>query len=109
MSETKLNPFSTIWSALRARTGATTTVAVVRSKPDARQWNPELLKQLEWRRFEELCVAYYEAIGFRARITPGAPAAGVNIYLSQCEAPATTANGQAHSPISPASSAASTT
>ncbi len=89
MSETKQNPFSTIWSALRARTRVTTTVAVVRNKPDARQWSPELLKQLEWRRFEELCVAYYEAAGFRTRITQGA-SGSVDIHLSKDEGPAET-------------------
>jgi len=34
-----------------------------RSKASTAQWTPELLKQLEWRRFEELCAAYYEARG----------------------------------------------
>ena len=40
---------------------------VLRSKLDIRKWSPELLKQLEWRRFEELCAAYYEALGFSVR------------------------------------------
>ena len=35
-----------------------------RSKLDTRKWTPELLKQLEWRRFEELCAAYFEMTGF---------------------------------------------
>ena len=89
MSESKRNPFSTIWSALRARTSPKSTVAVVRTKPDARQWSPELLKQLEWRRFEELCVAYYEAAGFGTRVTHGA-SGSVDIHLSRDAAPATT-------------------
>ena len=29
-------------------------------------WTPELLQQLEWRRFEELCAAYFEALGARS-------------------------------------------
>jgi len=28
---------------------------------DTRKWTPELLKHLEWRRFEELCAAYFAA------------------------------------------------
>ena len=31
---------------------------------DTTHWTAELLKHLEWRRFEELCVAYYQALGF---------------------------------------------
>jgi len=40
--------------------------ASVRAKFDTRKWSPELLKHLEWRRFEELCAAYVEAEGGRA-------------------------------------------
>ncbi|MCD6041807.1 MAG: restriction endonuclease [Burkholderiales bacterium] len=32
------------------------------------QWTPELLKRLEWRRFEELCAAYFNALGFRVEL-----------------------------------------
>ena len=32
------------------------------------QWTPELLKQLEWRRFEELCAAYFEMVGQDASV-----------------------------------------
>jgi len=30
---------------------------------DSSAWTPELLRHLEWRRFEELCAAYFEARG----------------------------------------------
>jgi restriction system protein len=46
-----------------------------------RKWTPELLKQLEWRRFEELCAAYFEASGFTTRITRTGPNGGVDILL----------------------------
>ena len=82
MPEPKSNPLSMIWSALRARTKPKSTVAVVRGRPDARQWSPELLRQLEWRRFEELCVAYYEAVGFHTRLTQATAGGGVDIHLS---------------------------
>ena len=45
------------------------------------QWTAELLKQLEWRRFEELCVAYYEALGFTTHITKAGAEGGVDILL----------------------------
>jgi restriction system protein len=44
------------------------------------RWTAELLKQLEWRRFEELCVAYYQALGFTTRIAK-AGEGGVDILL----------------------------
>lgn len=52
-----------------------------RSKSDAAQWTPELLKQLEWRRFEELCAAYFQALGFRTEVVGTAAGAGVDIHL----------------------------
>src|SRR5688500_10650923 len=51
-----------------------------RSKLDGAQWTPELLKRLEWRRFEELCAAYFAALGFRGDLA-GAADGGVAINL----------------------------
>jgi restriction system protein len=48
---------------------------------DTRKWTPELLKHLEWRRFEELCAAYYEALGFGTRLTRSRPDGGIEIGL----------------------------
>jgi len=43
--------------------------AASRARFDATKWTLELLRHLEWRRFEELCTAYFEALGFTTRIT----------------------------------------
>jgi restriction system protein len=55
--------------------------SVLRSKLDTRKWSPELLKQLEWRRFEELGAAYYEALGFSTSISESGTPGGVDIVL----------------------------
>ena len=34
-----------------------------RARVDTARWTPELLKQLDWQRFEQLCAAYFEAQG----------------------------------------------
>jgi len=60
-----------------------TLQAALRLKLDTRKWNAELLKRLEWRRFEELCAAYYEAAGYATRIDHGSPQGGVDIVLQQ--------------------------
>jgi restriction system protein len=52
-----------------------------RARFDTRKWTPELLKHLEWRRFEELCAAYYEALGARARLDHSRSDGGVDIFL----------------------------
>lgn len=59
---------------------------VARSKADTARWTPELLKQLEWRRFEELCAAYFEALGFRAEVAYSAADGGADISLYQHDA-----------------------
>jgi restriction system protein len=64
---------------------------------DAGPWSAQLLKQLEWRRFEELCAACFEAEGYRGRIARTgadgvvdihlcAPGADVPSILVQCKA-----------------------
>ena len=52
-----------------------------RSKVNTAQWTPELLKQLEWRRFEELCAAYFQALGFRTDVVPAGAGGSVDINL----------------------------
>src|SRR5690348_12462002 len=71
------------WSTLRGYTQSLgePAQAAARAKFDTRKWNPELLKHLDWRRFEELCAAYFEALGFSARITRSRAGGGVDIAL----------------------------
>ena len=52
-----------------------------RPRVDTAQWTPELLKQIEWRRFEELCAAYFQALGFRTDVVPAGAGGGVDINL----------------------------
>jgi restriction system protein len=55
--------------------------SAARRRVDTAQWTPELLKKLEWRRFEELCAAYFEALGFRADLAgAGAEGSVLNLY-----------------------------
>lgn len=48
---------------------------------DTAKWNAELLKHLEWRRFEELCAAYFEAVGFTIHVTHSRADGGADIAL----------------------------
>src|SRR5581483_8985539 len=50
---------------------------------DKRQWSAALLKQLEWRRFEELCVAYLQALGYQAKVEPSRTQGGVGIQAAR--------------------------
>jgi restriction system protein len=59
--------------------GASQSAAL--SKVDTRKWTAQLLKQLEWRRFEELCAAYFQALGFRTNIAQSGPDGAVDIHL----------------------------
>ncbi len=57
-----------------------------RSRAGTARWTPELLKRLEWRRFEELCAAYFEALGFRAELAGSSAHGGAGISLYQQDA-----------------------
>lgn len=39
------------------------------------------MKQLEWKRFEQLCVAYYEATGFKVKTVPHGADGGIDATL----------------------------
>lgn len=48
---------------------------------DTSRWSLELLKALDWKRFELLCAGYFEELGFRAETTKAGPDGGVDIRL----------------------------
>jgi restriction system protein len=48
---------------------------------DTSRWSLELLRALEWKRFELVCAAYFEALGFRARTTRAGADGGVDIHI----------------------------
>jgi len=45
------------------------------------RWSLELLRRLEWRRFEELCTAYYDALGFTTTQARSGADGGADIGL----------------------------
>lgn len=53
------------------------------------EWTLDALKQLEWKRFEMLCVWYYEAMGFTVKTVPHGADGGIDatLYKSGLEAP----------------------
>lgn len=57
------------------------------SKLDTSQWSLELLKRLEWRRFEELCAAYFEVLGFKTEMNRFGGDGGIDITLYSAGAP----------------------
>ena len=48
---------------------------------DESRWSLELIKALEWKRFEELCSAYFEEEGYRADVTRLGADGGIDILL----------------------------
>ena len=47
------------------------------------QWSLELLQTIEWQRFELLCAAYFEALGFSAKTQSHGPDGGIDIHLGR--------------------------
>jgi restriction system protein len=71
-------PFSYSMASPRA---ASAPVLYPEYRVDTKGWTLDLLKKLEWRRFEELCAAYFGALGFAARTTRVAADGGADIDL----------------------------
>ena len=80
-----MNPvFKLVTTALAAIKRSAAPASLPR--PDAGAWSPQLLKRLEWRRFEELCAACLEVEGYTARIARTAADGVVDIHLSEAGA-----------------------
>jgi restriction system protein len=47
------------------------------------RWSRQVLEQMEWKRFEDLCCAFYREKGIRAEVTPLGPDGGIDIALHQ--------------------------
>ncbi|KAB0602024.1 MAG: DNA topoisomerase [Cupriavidus sp.] len=58
-------------------------------KPEFNGWTLDALKILEWKRFELLCVGYYEAMGFTVKTVPHGPDGGIDatLYKAGLDAP----------------------
>ena len=82
---TLAHPFA--FAAKAAAAAAASLRRSARPELDTGRWTLELLKRLEWRRFEELCGAYFESLGFRAEASrTGADATlGVLLYAQGAE------------------------
>ena len=48
-------------------------------KPE--EWSKELINALEWKRFEELCSEYFNAKGYKAKVTRQGADGGIDIHL----------------------------
>ncbi len=47
------------------------------------EWSIELLRELEWKRFEDVCQKFYESKGIKSGTTPLGPDGGIDIRLYQ--------------------------
>ena len=64
------------WSASRRTTGQTPHSSVLPA-----QWSLDLLRELEWKRFEEVALKLYQLQGYKARTTHTGADGGVDIIV----------------------------
>ena len=67
----------------RARVAARSTAAPTSTRASTSALSLELIREIEWHRFEELCAAYWREAGMIATTTPFGADGGVDIELSQ--------------------------
>lgn len=63
-----------IWDAWKAEKVATTRTT---------EWSLELLRNIEWKRFEDVCQKFYEIKGIKSETTALGPDGGIDIHLYQ--------------------------
>ena len=61
------------------------------SEDEEPRWTVELLQKMDWKRYEDLCSAYFSNIGFRSELTGLGADEGVDIYLYEHNMPNPTA------------------
>jgi restriction system protein len=90
-------PFALLRSSVRSISER--SQAARRAKFNSSVWTLELLRHLEWRRFEELCTAYFEALGFTASVTRSRTdgAAHITLRIEGADAPTVLARCKAWS------------
>lgn len=54
--------------------------------PPPENWSLDVLDRIEWKRFEDLCCAFYREKGIRAETTPLGADGGIDIHLFQDQA-----------------------
>ncbi len=58
-------------------------IIIEKTKPSS--WSVELIRELEWKRFEDVCQRFYACKGIRSETTPLGPDGGIDIRLYQDE------------------------
>lgn len=61
-------------------------------EPRTDRWNLDLLRAIDWRRFEEVCAEYFRLCGFRATTQSCGPDGGIDIRLYAPNEPSTLVN-----------------
>lgn len=61
------------------------TSVAVSEIPRPTVWSLELIRELEWKRFEDVCQQYYQRKGIHSETTPLGPDGGIDIRLYQDE------------------------
>ncbi len=54
---------------------------LLHEKTSNKVWSIDLVKTLEWKRFEELCAGYFTAKGYKAKLSRKGADGGIDIYL----------------------------
>jgi hypothetical protein len=70
-----------IWAISRRRPPSRSQARPISAAPDTSTWSIELLKCLEWKRFEELCTWYFQESGHTAKVTGAGADGGVDIWI----------------------------
>lgn len=74
---------SPVGASDRALEARGTSVAGVTSEVKPTAWSIELLRNLEWKRFEDVCQRFYTSKGIKSETTPLGPDGGIDIRLFQ--------------------------
>jgi len=84
-----VSPAGTEAAPSREGAGRPTAPVQQAAEQEIHDWSFDALKLLEWKRFELLCVWYYEAMGFMVKTVPHGPDGGIDatLYKAGLDAP----------------------
>ena len=78
--QSRSEPTELDWSVAMPRSAVEPSTEAMAKPTD---WSIELIRKIEWKRFEDLCQQFYQSKGIKSETTPLGPDGGIDIRLYQ--------------------------
>ena len=79
----RIEPIELDWSVTTPRNPVEREDPSIEARAKPTDWSIELIRKIEWKRFEDLCQQFYQSKGIKSETRPLGPDGGIDIRLYQ--------------------------